>query len=72
MCWTNLLPSIRCDCSRSRVERALVSIGKAELERLAEEEETTIVDCHFCGKQYAFTRQEILALAASAAEKGKE
>ena len=62
----------RCDCSRSRVERALVSIGKAELERLAEEEETTTVDCHFCGKQYAFTRQEILALAASAAEKGKE
>lgn len=58
----------RCDCSRSRVERALVSIGKKELLRLAEEEETTTVDCHFCGKQYAFTRQELLSLAAAASD----
>ncbi len=58
----------RCDCSRSRVERALVSIGKKELLRLAEEEETTTVDCHFCGKQYTFTRQELFSLAAAASD----
>ncbi len=62
----------RCDCSRSRVERALVSIGKEELVRLAEEEETTTVDCHFCGKQYAFTREELLSLASSAQNKADQ
>lgn len=62
----------RCDCSRSRVERALVSIGREELIRLAQEEETTTVDCHFCGKRYAFTCQELLRLADSASQQSQQ
>lgn len=51
----------RCDCSRERVEKALVSIGEADLREMSQDEETE-VSCHFCGKKYKFTSQEILSL----------
>jgi molecular chaperone Hsp33 len=54
----------KCDCSRERVERALLSLGADELEKLAEDENTE-VKCHFCDKAYNFTRDEVLKLAAS-------
>lgn len=53
----------RCDCSRERVERALISMGRRELEEMAEEHEISEVCCHFCDKKYNFTRDEIRALA---------
>lgn len=53
----------RCDCSRERVERALISMGRRELEEMAEEQEISEVCCHFCDKKYNFTRDEIRALA---------
>lgn len=53
----------RCDCSRERVERALISMGRRELEEMAEEQEISEVCCHFCDKKYNFTRDEICALA---------
>lgn len=49
----------RCDCSRERVERALISLGAQELKKLAEEQESTEVACHFCEKRYHFTREEV-------------
>lgn len=51
-----------CTCSKARVERALVSLGRDELRRLAEEQETAQVECHFCDKTYTFTRAELKAL----------
>ena len=42
----------RCDCSRERVERALLSMGRRELEDLAKEEKITEVCCQFCDKKY--------------------
>ncbi len=39
-----------CDCSQERVERALISMGKAELENLAQEEPVAEVCCQFCDK----------------------
>ena len=51
----------KCDCSRERTEKILASIGNDELDSLAEEE-TIHVRCHFCGKDYAFTPQEVLKL----------
>lgn len=48
-----------CGCSRERTERILMSLGVDELERLAEEQESTEVCCHFCDKKYSFTRDEI-------------
>ena len=53
----------RCDCSRERVERVLISLGTSELEKLAEEQEMTEVACHFCEKRYTFTSSEIKKLA---------
>ena len=58
----------RCDCSRERVERALISIGVKELNAMADEQETSQVCCHFCDKKYKFTRGEIRSLAAKAVE----
>lgn len=52
----------KCDCSRERVERALISLGNDELTKMAEEEEITEVCCHFCDKKYAFTRDQIISL----------
>ncbi|MCD7823870.1 MAG: Hsp33 family molecular chaperone HslO [Oscillospiraceae bacterium] len=51
----------RCDCSRERTERILKSLGEKELRELSQDE-TTEVKCHFCGKAYNFTSEEILAL----------
>lgn len=53
----------RCDCSQERVERALRSLGKEELEQMAQEQEITQVECHFCDKKYRFTKEEIRKLA---------
>ena len=47
-----------CDCSRERVERALISLGVEQLRDLAQEENTE-VKCHFCDKAYNFSSDEI-------------
>lgn len=52
----------RCDCSRERVERVLISLGRADLETLANEQDATQVECHFCEKCYGFTKQQLLDL----------
>ena len=51
--------SYQCNCSRQRVERALISIGAEELDRLAQEQSSTEVDCHFCNKKYRFSSDEL-------------
>ncbi|MBE6993704.1 MAG: Hsp33 family molecular chaperone HslO [Ruminococcaceae bacterium] len=48
-----------CKCSRQKVEQAVLSIGREELKRLYEEEETVKVTCQFCDKEYVFTKEEI-------------
>lgn len=51
--------SFTCNCDRDRVRKALISLGKEELQDMAKEEKNTEVCCHFCGKKYEFTPQEI-------------
>ncbi len=48
-----------CKCSRQKVEQAILSIGREELKRLYEEEETVRVTCQFCDKEYVFDKAEI-------------
>lgn len=55
----------RCGCSRDKVERALLSLGKAELERMIEEQGEAAVTCEFCKQQYRFERSELEALSRS-------
>lgn len=51
-----------CDCSRARVERALVSLGPEELADMAREEDTE-VGCQFCDKTYHFSASELRKLS---------
>lgn len=55
----------KCDCSRERIERALLALGHKELQSLKEEQESIEVQCHFCDKKYAFTRKDIDDLLAA-------
>ncbi|MEG0006113.1 MAG: Hsp33 family molecular chaperone HslO [Clostridium sp.] len=56
----------KCDCSRERVEKTLISLGEEELNRIKEEENTIGVECHFCDKKYEFTSDNIEDLITSA------
>ncbi len=58
-------PVYRCDCSRARVEKALISVGKNELLDMAKDENTQ-VNCQFCNKTYNFSEKDILRLLKSA------
>ena len=59
--------SYRCDCSRERTERMLISLGKKELEELAQDEVTEIC-CNFCDRKYRFSGEEIKGLLESASK----
>lgn len=54
----------RCYCSKDRVERAVVSLGRKELSDLIEEQGHAQLTCQFCDKVYSFTKQELQALLA--------
>ena len=62
-------PEYRCNCSRERVSRALISMGRDELEKLKEDEKTEVC-CQFCDKKYVFTPADIDRLLEES--KGKE
>jgi len=51
--------SYKCYCDRERVERALISLGKKELEEIRSEGKTFPVECQFCDTVYAFTCEDI-------------
>lgn len=55
-----------CDCSRERVEKALVSMGKAELDDIVKDGKSVDVNCQFCGKAYVFTIDDIKSIIEQA------
>ena len=59
----------KCNCSRERVEQALISTGIKNLNEMADSNEDTQVECHFCDKVYKFTPNEIKSLIKSSSEK---
>lgn len=52
-------PKYECDCTREKVERALLSIGKKDLEELYNEGKSEELKCNFCNKAYEFTHEDI-------------
>lgn len=52
-----------CSCSKSRVEQALVTLGREQIEKIAQEDELFDVSCHFCNTTYVFTKEHLLRLA---------
>ena len=58
-----------CDCSRARVERALITLGRDELTDMIDQQHGAQVDCHFCNKRYTFTEDDLRALLEAATSK---
>lgn len=60
---TNILDKVpvcfHCNCSKSRVEKALISIGRKELETIINEDKKASLHCHFCNKNYEFNENEL-------------
>ena len=52
----------RCYCSRERVERALISLGRTELEQILSEQGGCQLTCQFCDAVYEFTAEDIQRL----------
>ena len=48
-----------CDCDRSRVEKAIISIGKKEIQDMINEGREIEVNCQFCNKHYKFSVDEL-------------
>ena len=63
-------PAFVCDCTRERLERALLSIGKKELTEIIEQDGKAELTCQFCEKRYQFDREQLLALLAEASDVG--
>lgn len=55
-----------CNCSRERVERALISIGEKELTDIIENDKKAQLTCHFCDKVYDFNEEELKTLLKQA------
>jgi molecular chaperone Hsp33 len=55
-----------CACSRYRMEKALISLGRKELQSLIDEDLGAELGCHFCHSQYAFTTEDLKDLMARA------
>ncbi len=48
-----------CNCSKERVEKALISIGRKELNELIQEGKEVEMNCHFCNTNYVFSAEEL-------------
>lgn len=55
--------SYKCNCSKERTKRVLMTLGKEDLLKLADEQKVTEVNCHFCNKVYEFTSDELKSIA---------
>ena len=55
----------RCYCSRDRVTRALISMGRDEMKSLIEEQGQAELSCQFCDKVYRYTRNDLECILAS-------
>ncbi len=55
----HITPSYFCGCSKERVSKALISVGKKELYSMIQEGNNIEVNCHFCNTNYIFTPAEL-------------
>ena len=55
-----------CNCSRERVEKALISVGKSEIQSMIDDNEPIEMNCHFCNTKYVFEVEELKKLLKSA------
>ena len=48
-----------CNCSKERVAKAVISLGKKEIEELIADDKPVEVNCHFCNSHYLFDKEEL-------------
>ena len=67
-------PAYRCDCSRERLERVIISLGREELSDMIEHDGEAELVCSFCSRRYHFSKEELTSLLeyASAQDDGEE
>lgn len=61
----------RCYCSRERTERALLSLGSKELEKIVDEQGSAELTCQFCDRVQNFTKEDLTAMIADLKKQGK-
>ena len=59
---TKITPEYKCNCTKERMEKALISLGKTELQSMIDEEGSAELNCHFCKNNYTFTKEELISL----------
>ena len=62
----SVTPKYKCYCSKERMEKALISIGKTELEDLIREQGSAELTCQFCDNRYTFDKTELEKLLKEA------
>lgn len=55
----DIIPKYKCDCSKEKMSKALISIGKKDLEEIIEKDKKAELVCHFCNKKYQFSEEEL-------------
>ncbi len=48
-----------CNCSKERIEKAIISIGKKDIEEMIQEGKPIEVKCHFCNSAYEYSTEEL-------------
>lgn len=48
-----------CDCDKNRVEKAIISVGRKEIQEMIDDGKPLEVSCHFCNKIYTFSVEEL-------------
>lgn len=61
----NIIPRYCCDCSKERIKKVLVSLGKEELNKIIEEDKKAEIVCHFCNKKYDFDEKNLKEIIES-------
>lgn len=51
-----------CNCDKKRIEKALIGVGKKDLQEMIDEGKEIEVNCHFCNHDYVFSVEELKAL----------
>ena len=55
----NLIIGYKCDCSKEKFEKGLISLGRDEIKEIIEEDGCANTKCHFCNKEYFFSRDDL-------------
>jgi len=61
----NIVPVYECDCSKEKIEKALIAIGKEELSNIIETQGNIETVCHFCNEKYNFNKEELQSILES-------